>query len=48
MILLISTVNAQIFNPSAEIAISTGTPTNEANAGIENHTLKAESKTRKC
>ena len=28
-------INAQVFNPTAELAIPTGTPTNEANPEIE-------------
>ena len=39
-------VNAQIFNPTAELVIPTETPTNEANAEIETQPLTAETKTR--
>ena len=45
---IILAVNAQIFNPTAELAIPTGTPTNEANAAIETQQLTAEMKIRKC
>ena len=41
-------VIAQIFNPTAELAIPTGTLTNEANAEIETLPLTAEMKTIKC
>ena len=43
---LIPTVIAQIFNPTAELAIPTGTSTNEANAEIETQPLTAEIKTK--
>ena len=46
LILSISAVIAQIFNPTVEFAIATGTPTNEANSEIG--TLAAETKIRKC
>ena len=36
---------AQIFNPTIELAIPTGTPANEANAEIEKQPLTAETKT---
>ena len=39
---------AQIFNPTAELAITTGTSTNEANAEIETRPLTVKTKTRKC
>ena len=45
---LIPAVNAQIFNPTTELAIPTRTPTNDANAEIEIQPLTAETKTRKC
>ena len=45
---LISAVTAQIFNPSAELVIPTGTPNNEANAEIETHSLAVEMQRRKC
>ena len=45
---LISAVTAQIFNPSAELVIPTGTPNNEANAEIETHSLVVEMQRRKC
>ena len=38
----------QIFIPTAELAIPTGTPTNEANAEIGTQPLTVETKTRKC
>ena len=47
MYLLILAVNAQIVNPTAELAIPTRTPTNEVNAEIETHPLTAEAKPRK-
>ena len=34
---------AQVFNPTAELAIPTGTLTNEANAETETYPLTAES-----
>ena len=34
---LIPAVIAQIFNPTAELTIPTGTPINEANTEIHNH-----------
>ena len=37
----------KIFNPTAELAIPTGTPTNEANAEIETQPLTAETKNKK-
>ena len=36
---------AQIFNPTTELAIPTGTPANEGNAEIEKQPLTAETKT---
>ena len=45
---LIPAVIAHIFNPTAELAILIGTPTNEANADIDTQPLTAETKTRKC
>ena len=45
--LLISEVIAQVFNPTAELAITAGPPTNQANAEIETHPLTAEKKTNK-
>ena len=42
--ILILAVTAQIFNPTAELAIPTGTPTNEVNAKIEAQTLTVETK----
>ena len=42
---LIPVVNAQIFNPTVELAIPTGTPPTKANAEIETKPL-AETKTR--
>ena len=32
---LIPAVNGQIFNPAANVAIPTGTPTNDANTEVE-------------
>ena len=45
---LIVAVNVQIYNPTAELAMLTGTPTNEANEKIETQLLTAETKDRKC
>ena len=45
---LIPAVIPQISNPTAELAIPTGTPTNEANVESEIQPLTAETKTRKC
>ena len=39
---------AQIFNPTAELTISAGRPTDEANAEIQIQPLTIETKTRKC
>ena len=39
---------AQIFNPTAELVIPTGTPTNQAKAEIETHPVTAETKIIKC
>ena len=44
---LIPEINAQIFNPTAELAIPAGTPSNKAKAEIETHTPKAAMKIRK-
>ena len=38
----------QIYCPTAELAMLTGTPTNEANQKIETQLLTAETKDRKC
>ena len=38
----------QIFNSIAELAIPTGTSTNEAETGLKTQSLTAEVKTRKC
>ena len=38
-------VNVPILNPTTELVIPTGTPTNEANSEIETHPLEAEIKT---
>ena len=40
--LLIPAAIAQIFNPIAELVIPIGTPSKEANAEIEIHTVTAE------
>ena len=48
VIFLIVAVNVQIYNPTAELAMLTGTPTNEANEEFETQTLTAETKDRKC
>ena len=40
--LLIPAAIAQIFNPIAELVISIGTPSKEAKAEIEIHTVTAE------
>ena len=45
---LIPSVNAQIFNPTAELIIPTKTPTNDPNAEIETQPLIVEMKIRKC
>ena len=42
----INAVIAQIFNPIAELLISTGTVTNEAEAEIQTHSLTTETKNR--
>ena len=39
---------AQIFNPTTELVISTGTKTNEANAEIETQPVTVEAKMSKC
>ena len=39
---------AQIFIPTAELVIPTGTQTNEANAGIETQQVTVETKISKC
>ena len=44
LILLNFEVDAQICNPAAELAITTGIGTNEANAKIETRPLKIETK----
>ena len=41
-------VNVQLYNPTAELTMVTGTPTNEANEEIETQPLTAETKDRKC
>ena len=41
-------VIVQIFYPTAELAIPTGTPTKEAKAGLEAHPVTAETKISKC
>ena len=46
--LLISEVIAQVFNSTAELAITAGPPTNQANAEIETHPLTAEKNPTKC
>ena len=45
---LILAMTAQVFISTAELAIPTGTPTNEANTKIKTHPVTAETKTRKC
>ena len=45
---LIYAVTPPIFDPTAELAIPTGTPTNEANAEIETHPMTGEMKIRTC
>ena len=37
-----------MFNPTAELTISTGRPNYEANAEIKTQPLTAETKTKKC
>ena len=39
---------AQIFIPTAELVIQTGTQTNEANAQIETETVTVKTKISKC
>ena len=39
---------AQIFIPTAELAIPTGIPTNEANAETETQPVTVEAKISKC
>ena len=45
---LIPAVTAQIFVPTAELVIPTGTQTNEANAEIETQQIIVETKISKC
>ena len=45
---LIPEVIAKIFNPTAELVIPTGIPTNEANGEIETQPLTVEIKITKC
>ena len=45
---LIPAFIVQIFNPTAELAVIIGTPTNKTNAEIETQPLTAETKARKC
>ena len=40
--LLIPAVNAQVFNPTAELMMPTGTTTNETNVENETHSVTAE------
>ena len=44
---LISSVITQMFIPTAELALPTGTPTNKTNAEMETQPLAAETKVRK-
>ena len=46
--LLIPAVIGKIFNPTAELASATGTPTNKKNAEILKKSLTEEEKTRTC
>ena len=46
--ILISVAIAQIYNTIAELVIPTGTPTKEAKAEIEIHSVLKETKIRKC
>ena len=39
---------AQIFNPTAEFALPTGTQTNETNTEIKTQTVSVEAKISKC
>ena len=41
-------VNVQVYNPTAELAMLTGTPANEANEEIETQLLTSETNDRKC
>ena len=45
---LIPAVTPQIFVPTAELVIPTGTQTNEANAEIETQQIIVETKISKC
>ena len=45
---LIPAAIAQIFNPIAELVISTGLPSKEAKAEIEIHPVTVEAKIRNC
>ena len=45
---LIFAAIAQLFNPTAELAIPIRKPNKEAKAGIEIHPLIAETEIRKC
>ena len=44
----IPAVIAKIFNPTAELVIPIGIPTNEANPEIEMQLLTTETKIKKC
>ena len=41
---LIPAVNAQVYNPTAKLAIPIGIPTNKAKAEIETHPMITETK----
>ena len=45
---VIPVVIAQIFNPSAELAMLIGIPTKEGKTKIETHLVTAEAKIHKC
>ena len=45
---LIFAVTTQIFNPTAELAIPIGIPSNEAKAETETHSMREESKISHC
>ena len=45
---LVPTVIAQVFNPTAELVTTIGIPPKEAKAAIEIHIVIVEAKRRKC
>ena len=45
---LVSAVNAQIFNPTEELVMPAGTPTNKANSEMETQLVTEDMERRKC